>query len=152
MEGNVAESGSGEKWEVLGKGGCGMEMMNLLPFDKSYLLSWSAQTAPLRHSKNILHWPQATKSCIIWARISPKGLFLSTVIISPFTIISIYIHRNNPLASLFKCYNQQRIQTHSGHAGKHIFHTAADLIPFLSQMVNFFLRHSASDFTWRHLK
>lgn len=34
LEGDTAGSRSGEKREVLGKDGCGMEMMNILPFDK----------------------------------------------------------------------------------------------------------------------
>lgn len=104
----------------------------------SYLLSRFAQMAPRRRSKNIFWWPQAAKSFVIGARILPRGPFESIAIISPPPIINIYIHQNN-LASLFNCYNQHQTQTHSGYVGKHIFHRAANSIPFLSQTVNFFL-------------
>lgn len=58
LEGNIAGSRSG-------KDGCGMGVMNILPFETSYLRSGFTQKVPLRHLKNIFWLPRGTKSFII---------------------------------------------------------------------------------------
>lgn len=127
-----------------------MEMMNILPFEKSYLLSRFTQMAPLRRSKKIFPVTSANKILYYLNKNITKKTILKHSYNFCFYCFQ-YLHSSS-------CFSAQMLRpapntdTQWAYVGKYIFPKAANLIPFLSQTVNFFLGHSASDFMWRHLK